>query len=248
MAAEATCVNAMKQVLKSVEGIVAKNNLSRTPRIVAVSKLKPASMIKELYDAGHRHFGENYVQELRQKASELPKDIEWHFIGHLQTNKCKEILKIPNIAMIETVDSEKLANELNKRLPDNYQQLKIMIQVNTTQEQQKSGISTNEVIPLIENIIKNNKKLKIVGLMTIGKFGDPSPEYFKTLVECKKQVIKKFDKYFDEDTFELSMGMSADYELATQFGSTNLRIGSTIFGARPQKQQKNDDEEKKDDK
>ena len=246
MAAESSCVNALRQVLKSVEGIISKNKLSGTPRIVAVSKLKPTSMIKELYDAGHRHFGENYVQELSQKAAELPKDIEWHFIGHLQTNKCKEILKIPNIAMIETVDSEKLANELNKRLPDNYQQLKIMIQVNTTQEQQKSGISTNKLIPLIENIIKNNHKLKIVGLMTIGKFGDPSPQYFQTLIQCKKEVITKFDKYFDEDTFELSMGMSADYQLATKYGSTNLRIGSTIFGARLPTD--NDDQEKKDDK
>lgn len=202
-------------------------------------------MIKELYDAGHRHFGENYVQELSTKASELPKDIEWHFIGHLQSNKCKEILKIPNIALIETVDSEKLAKELNKRVPDSYQQLNIMIQVNTTEEAQKSGIDRDKLLPLIDNVIKNCPKLKIVGLMTIGKFGDPSPKYFEILVQCKKEVCTKFDKYFDEKSFELSMGMSADYPTAVQYGSTNLRIGSTIFGARPPKQPKQ--EEKKQD-
>merc|ERR1711971_181620 len=108
------CVKALKSILRSVDDIVAKNKLSQTPRVVAVSKLKPASMIKELYDAGHRHFGENYIQELREKSSQLPDDIQWHFIGHLQTKRCKDLLKVPNIAMIETVDSEKIATELNK--------------------------------------------------------------------------------------------------------------------------------------
>eukprot|EP01084_Bolivina_argentea_P126195 223479_1 len=235
-AAKSECVKALQRVIKSVEEIVINKKLTRTPRIVAVSKLKPTNLIQELYDAGHRHFGENYVQELRKKALELPKDIEWHFIGHLQTNKCKDILSIPNIALIETVDSEKLAKELNKRLPNNYNVLNIMIQVNTSEEIQKSGISPDKLLSLIEFVITNCPKLKIIGLMTIGKFGDTSPKYFKILAECKKMVCEKFNKHFNENELELSMGMSADYLLATEMGSTNLRIGSTIFGSRPPKQ------------
>ena len=207
--------------------------------------MKPASMIKELYDAGHRHFGENYIQELREKSSQLPADIQWHFIGHLQTKRCRDILKVPNIAMIETVDSEKIAIELNKRCNGVYDSLNIMLQVNTTQEAQKSGISPDALLALVQFIILNCPKIKIVGLMTIGKFGDPSPKYFKMLVECKKMICTKFEKEFDENEFELSMGMSADYIAATECGSTNLRIGSTIFGARPPKPQQQQENEQK---
>lgn len=218
-----------------MEEAVAKHKLSRTPRIVAVSKLKPPSMIQELYDVGHRHFGENYVQEFCQKAGSLPKDIQWHFIGHLQTNKCKDIVKVPNV-LIETVDSVKLAKELNKRLKEHHGTLSIMVQVNTTNEQQKSGVSPDELSDIIEFIVSECPKLKIVGLMTIGKFGDPSPDYFKTLVECKEMVFKsKYRDHFNKEAFELSMGMSADYLMAIEMGSTNVRIGSTIFGARPPK-------------
>eukprot|EP01084_Bolivina_argentea_P296195 510083_1 len=244
--AQSECVKALRAVVKAVEEVVTSQKLARTPRIVAVSKLKPVGLIKELYDAGHRHFGENYVQELAKKSAELPKDIEWHFIGHLQSNKCKEILKIQNIAMIETVDSEKLASELNKRIGDSYDKLNIMIQVNTTQEAQKSGISPKDLLPLIEFVITSCPKLHIVGLMTIGKFGDPDPKYFKKLVECKQMVCAQYKKIFDEDLFELSMGMSADYLLATQLGSTNLRMGSTIFGARHPKPIANEEEKKED--
>eukprot|EP00484_Ammonia_sp_Unknown_P000289 CAMPEP_0197023428 /NCGR_PEP_ID=MMETSP1384-20130603/4121_1 /TAXON_ID=29189 /ORGANISM="Ammonia sp." /LENGTH=170 /DNA_ID=CAMNT_0042451631 /DNA_START=8 /DNA_END=516 /DNA_ORIENTATION=- len=169
--AQSECVKALQRVMKSVEDVVTKHKLPRTPRIVAVSKLKPSALIKELYDAGHRHFGENYVQELSKKASELPADIQWHFIGHLQTNKCKDILKIPNIALIETVDSQKLANELNKRCSEHYDSLNIMLQINTTGEAQKSGLSaenTADIMALVEHVISHCPKLKIVGLMTIG--------------------------------------------------------------------------------
>lgn len=113
--------------------------------------------------------------------------------------------------------------------------MSIMIQVNTTNEQQKSGISPDGLLDIIEFVLSECPKLKIVGLMTIGKFGDPSPEYFKTLVDCKGMVLDKFKDHFDEKEFELSMGMSADYLSAIEMGSTNVRIGSTIFGARPPK-------------
>ncbi|ORY99910.1 YggS family pyridoxal phosphate enzyme, partial [Syncephalastrum racemosum] len=212
-------------------------------RLVAVSKYKPAEDLQYAYDAGQRHFGENYVQELVSKADVLPRDIQWHFIGHLQSNKCKTVAAIQNLYAVETVDSIKKADTLNKACaavrPDI--PLRVFVQVNTSAENVKSGISPDECVSVCQHIIDSCPQLVLNGLMTIGMFGrDPSVENpdFKAcsilsdcLVDCRRKVMEAIPNA----ALELSMGMSEDYVQALQAGSTNIRVGRTIFGERPQK-------------
>ena len=175
---------------------------------MAVSKLKPVEMLQAVYDAGQRHFGENYVQEIVDKAPTLPSDIKWHFIGHLQSNKCKKLVTgVPSLYMVESVDSTKLANKLNtavaaagnditkahasKLLQDDTachplppthterEPLNIMVQVNTTQEPQKSGVEPKDASALVGHVMKDCPALKFAGLMTIGKLGDVDAKYFE---------------------------------------------------------------------
>ncbi|XP_047334578.1 pyridoxal phosphate homeostasis protein-like [Impatiens glandulifera] len=208
-------------------------------RVVAVSKIKPVSIIREVYDAGHRHFGENYVQEIIEKAPQLPEDIEWHFIGNLQSNKVKPLLTgVPNLAMVETVDDTKIANLLN-RVVENIgrKPLKVLVQVNTSGEESKYGVSPSECLELVKHVTLSCPNLEFSGLMTIGMPDYTStPLNFSTLANCRSQVCEELG--IAEEKCELSMGMSGDFELAVEMGSTNVRIGSTIFGAReyPKKQ------------
>ncbi|KOC65776.1 Proline synthase co-transcribed bacterial like protein [Habropoda laboriosa] len=216
------------------------------PRLVAVSKLQPPELILEAYKAGQRHFGENYVNELVEKGNHvqiLEKciDIHWHFIGHLQRNKVNKILNVPNLYIIETVDNEKLALTLNTSWPKfrKYDdlKLKVMVQVNTSNEEDKNGCEMTHVSSLVKYIIDNCKNLEFIGLMTIGMFGyditkGPNPD-FLCLKECKEKVSKELT--IDSKKIELSMGMSNDYEHAVELGSTNVRVGSAIFGERPKK-------------
>ncbi len=137
-------------------------------RMVAVSKLKPASDIKIAYEAGQRHFGENYVQELIEKANQLPRDIQWHFIGGLQSNKCKLLASsVPNLYAVETVDSTKKAKELNKGR-EGHDKLRIFLQVNTSGETEKSGVSPEHASALAKEIMTDSPNLELAGLMTIG--------------------------------------------------------------------------------
>ncbi|KAH7293729.1 hypothetical protein KP509_28G039400 [Ceratopteris richardii] len=190
-------------------------------------------MIRELYDAGHRHFGENYVQEILEKAPELPDDIQWHFIGHLQSNKAKSLVGgVPNLFMVEGVDNVKVANNLDKavaslgRVP-----LKVLVQVNTSGEESKYGVEPSECVDLAKHVKFQCPNLKLSGLMTIGMLDYSSrPENFQSLIDCRKHVSKELE--VPEDELELSMGMSADFEQAIEMGSTNVRVGSTIFGPR----------------
>ena len=152
--------------------------------LVAVSKTKPAEDIQILYEAGHRHFGENYMQELTEKSEMLPKDIIWHFIGHLQSNKATKIInEIPNLGIIETVDSLKLARKLNSALESIPKDLDIYIQVDTSDEVTKSGISSEELPELIQAIRNECKRLLIKGVMTIGAPNDVT--CFDKLVACR---------------------------------------------------------------
>ncbi|CAI0437293.1 unnamed protein product [Linum tenue] len=194
-------------------------------RVVAVSKTKPVSLLREVYDAGHRCFGENYVQEFVDKAPQLPGDIEWHFIGHLQN-------AVPNLTMVEGVDNEKVANILDKVVSSlGRNPLNVMVQVNTSGEASKSGIDPSGCVKLAEHIKLHCPNLALSGLMTIGMPDYTStPENFRTLVNCRSQVCKALE--MSEDQFELSMGMSGDFEQAIEAGSTNVRVGSTIFGPR----------------
>lgn len=220
---------------------------SSRPRLVAVSKTKPVEMIYHAYQQGQRHFGENYVQELVEK-SQHPllvnlEDICWHFIGHLQRNKCNSLVACPHLWAVETVDSERLANTLDaswaRRTGDDTK-LRVFVQVNTSTEDSKHGSSSSEVGGLIKHILSQCVHLKFMGLMTIGRMGHdystgPNPD-FQCLLETRRRVCSELSLSVDE--VELSMGMSADFEQAIAAGSTNVRVGSVIFGVREQKTHK----------
>eukprot|EP01024_Parvocaulis_polyphysoides_P013319 TRINITY_DN15210_c0_g1_i1.p1 TRINITY_DN15210_c0_g1~~TRINITY_DN15210_c0_g1_i1.p1 ORF type:complete len:284 (-),score=44.28 TRINITY_DN15210_c0_g1_i1:473-1324(-) len=206
---------------------------NQLPRLVAVSKTKPTSLIQEAYDAGHRCFGENYPQELMEKAPQLPQDIQWHFIGHLQSNKAKKLIEqVPNLAMIETIDNDKLAKKLDAAvLAAKREKLNVLIQVNTSGEDSKFGVEPNQSAAITKYIHENCSGLKVRGVMTIGRPDYTSrPEDFECLKQCRRSVADVLG--VDEEELELSMGMSGDFESAIEMGSTNIRVGSSIFGAR----------------
>jgi PLP dependent protein len=199
-------------------------------QLVAVSKTKSESDILELYHFGHRHFGENYVQELLTKAPNLPTDICWHFIGHLQSQKVKQLLEnVPNLYVLETVDSLKLAKKLENSLHSlNISQLMVYIQVNTSLEDTKSGVLPSELESLLTSILETCPRLNVKGLMTIGSPGDSS--CFDTLIDCQRIASSVLGVDISEIT--LSMGMSDDFEIAIEKGSSSVRVGSLIFGER----------------
>lgn len=205
-------------------------------RLVCVSKLKPASDIQALYDMGYRHFGENYVQELIEKAQALPKDIEWHFIGGLQTNKTKDLAKnITNLYAVETIDTIKKAKKLNDtRANVGGSKIGVFVQVNTSGEEQKSGIFPGEdLTQLVKTILEECPLLELRGLMTIGSYAasysdGPNAE-FGVLADCKQAI----ESQFGLKDLQLSMGMSGDFVQAIKQGSTSVRVGSSIFGSRP---------------
>ena len=207
---------------------------SAAPRLVAVSKTKPVPLLQEAYDAGQRSFGENYVQELVDKAPQMPADVEWRFIGKLQSNKAKPLVHgVPSLAVIETVDSEKLANKLQNAVaslePPREAPLGVMVQVNTSPwEGSKGGVLAEDAPGLAAHIVNGCPGLKLLGLMTIGAPGED--KCFDTLCTCREAVAEKLG--VSTDTLELSMGMSSDFEKAIAKGSSSVRVGSSIFGAR----------------
>ncbi|KAL3355725.1 hypothetical protein AABB24_016745 [Solanum stoloniferum] len=233
-AAEGLAVTALRSVIHRVRQAAERSGRRADDvRVVAVSKTKPISLITQVYEAGHRCFGENYVQEIIQKAPELPEDIEWHYIGHLQSNKAKQLLTaVPNLAMVHGVDNQKLANYLDRAVSSiGRQPLKVLVQVNTSGEESKSGVDPSNCIELAKHVKLDCPNLEFSGLMTIGQPDYTStPENFKTLLNCRTEVCKVLG--MAESRCELSMGMSCDFELAIEMGSTNVRIGSTIFGPR----------------
>ncbi len=206
--------------------------------LVAVSKTKPAEAVRALYDAGQREFGENYVQELVDKAHALAPtcpDIRWHFIGHLQSNKVKLLLQTPQLACVETVDSQKLATKLDAARGDATAPLNVFVQVNTSGEASKSGVAPDDddvLLALVQHIRLQCPRLRFAGLMTIGERGDTSAD-FELLRGVRERVAAALD--VPANSIGLSMGMSGDYEKAIELGSTNVRVGSSIFGARQQK-------------
>eukprot|EP00700_Malawimonas_jakobiformis_P003901 EC726839.1.p1 GENE.EC726839.1~~EC726839.1.p1 ORF type:complete len:242 (+),score=46.33 EC726839.1:90-815(+) len=218
-----------RRILQAASAAVA----SHMPRLVAVSKLKPASDIQDAYNAGQRHFGENYVQELVSKASELPADIKWHFIGPLQSNKAKALVAVPNLFMVESVHSAKIASSLDKACAAIQRaELGVFVQVNTSGEDTKSGVEPQQCLALVQHVIGSCPRLRFKGLMTIGSPQTPEAD-FKVLVECRQTVSAALQ--LPVDAIELSMGMSDDFERAIAAGSTNVRVGSLIFGHRPAK-------------
>ncbi|MBK6329881.1 MAG: YggS family pyridoxal phosphate-dependent enzyme [Bacteroidetes bacterium] len=208
-----------------------KNNVT----LVAVSKTKSIEEIKGLYDQGQRIFGENKVQELIEKQSLLPKDIEWHLIGHLQSNKVKYIA--PFIAMIHSVDSLKLLFEINKEAQKNNRIIQVLIQIHIAQESTKFGADEKELIEILEYYCAENSSLQfieIVGLMGMASNTDDATQVSNEFLHLKSlfNTVKKSYLLNKHSFNQLSMGMSSDYTLAIQAGSTMVRIGSLLFGKR----------------
>uniref|UniRef100_U5ET25 Pyridoxal phosphate homeostasis protein n=1 Tax=Corethrella appendiculata TaxID=1370023 RepID=U5ET25_9DIPT len=241
----------IKSILDRID--IAYNKRAQTfvapkPKLVAVSKTKPIELILDAYSVGQRDFGENYVKELVEKATnsqilEQCKDIRWHFIGHLQRNKINKIVNLPGLSMIQTVDSEKLADSLNtawgklKTGQPGKENLEILIQINTSDEDEKNGVEPNDAPNLYRHVIEKCTNLKCVGIMTIGKFGHdyskgPNPDFI-TLMKCHAEICTTFE--LDPMNVNVSMGMSDDFENAIDMGSTIVRVGSSIFGYRPKK-------------
>jgi pyridoxal phosphate enzyme (YggS family) len=198
--------------------------------LIAVSKTKPNEDLMELYALGQRAFGENYVQELVDKAASLPKDIEWHFIGHLQSNKVKYIA--PFVYLIHGVDSEKLLQEINKQAFKQSRVIDCLLQVHIAEEETKFGFDEAGLIELLESgRLANYPNVNIKGLMGMASFSDDRTQVQKEFKQLKK-CFELTQNSMGETCSILSMGMSGDYELAIQEGSTMVRIGSLLFGAR----------------
>jgi len=210
---------------------------SRKVELIAVSKGKPAEAIKELYDLGQRDFGENYVQELEEKRIELPVDIRWHFIGHLQSKKAKTIA--PYVQLIQSVDSLKLLYEIEEHGKKNDRVIDCLLQVHIADEQSKFGLNERDLEKLTEQFIKDKGHLKnarIVGLMGIATLTNDKAKIRSEFSSLKKLFDVHVPQFFEPGHHSagpvLSMGMSADYELAIEEGTTMVRIGSLIFGER----------------
>lgn len=199
--------------------------------LIAVSKTKPNEMIQELYDHGVRIFGENKVQEMDAKEEALPKDIEWHMIGHLQRNKVKYI--IDKAAVIHSVDSLRLAQTINAEAAKKNVIANILIEVNVAQEESKFGLSVDEVLPLIEQISATCSNIRIRGLMTIAPFVEDPEENRSVFRDLQKLSVDIDGKNINNVSVDiLSMGMSNDFEVAVEEGATHVRVGTSIFGQR----------------
>ena len=198
--------------------------------LVAVSKTKPVSMLKEAYDLGVRVFGENKVQEIREKYEALPKDIEWHMIGHLQTNKVKYIAD--KVSLIHSVDSLRLAETIEKEAVKHNRIVDILLEVNVAEEESKFGIKTSEVLALAENVVQL-PHIRLRGLMTIAPFVENPEKNRAIFANLHDLYVDIKEKNIDNDTVSiLSMGMTNDYEVAIEEGATMVRVGTGIFGAR----------------
>lgn len=199
-------------------------------QLIAVSKTKPVEMLMAAYESGERHFGENKVQELVAKYEQLPKDIQWHMIGHLQRNKVKYI--IDKVAMIHSVDSFRLAEEINKEALKKGRKVPILIEVNIAEEESKFGVRANELETLLREIC-HFEGIQVMGLMTIAPYVENAEEnrqYFNALKQLSVDINRKNIDNINMNV--LSMGMTGDYQVAIEEGATLVRVGTGIFGDR----------------
>ena len=207
-----------------------RSSLPEGVRLLAVSKFHPAEAIEEAYEAGQRAFGESRVQELQQKYEALPKDIEWVMIGHLQTNKVKYIA--PFISLIESLDSERLALEVQRQAERCNRVIDCLLEVHVTDEDSKSGWAWDDLIDFVRaGGFESLPNIRIRGVMGMATLTDDERVVrrdFERLAACRDELKEFFGEEFDM----LSMGMSDDYPIALEYGTTEVRIGSTIFGAR----------------
>ncbi|MBL7878286.1 MAG: YggS family pyridoxal phosphate-dependent enzyme [Chryseobacterium gambrini] len=205
-----------------------KSQLPSDVQLVAVSKTHPVSAIQEVYDLGQRVFGENKVQEVSEKYPLLPKDIQWHLIGHLQTNKVKYIAEFVNT--IQSVDSEKLIREINKEAAKHNRIIKVLLQVKIAEEESKFGLDINEAKDIFEQYLSGEfQNIEITGLMGMATFTDDKDQVKKEFLNLKNL----FDELNQLKKLEtLSMGMSDDFPIAIECGANSVRVGSAIFGRR----------------
>jgi len=218
-----------------------KSQLPNHVTLVAVSKTKPVTDLMEAYNAGQRIFGENKIQEMTEKWEQMPKDIEWHMIGHVQTNKVKYMA--PYVSLIHGVDSLKLLQEINKQAAKNNRVIDCLLQIYIAEEESKFGLDEQELeelLKLVQHDKDNFKNIRIVGLMGMATFTENQNQIekeFKHLKSIFDNIASRTDainRVYPEniDIKILSMGMSGDYQLAISCGSTMVRIGSSIFGSR----------------
>ena len=207
-----------------------RESLPQGVRLLAVSKFHPVEALQQAYDAGQRAFGESRPQELKAKYEVLPRDIEWVMIGHLQTNKVKYIA--PFVSLIESLDSERLAEEINRQAEKCGRVIDCLLEIHVTDEQTKSGWDYAELLDFVKaGGFERYPNIRLRGVMGMATFTDDETIVradFERLAACKRELAEYFGEQFDM----LSMGMSDDYPIALEYGSTEVRIGSTIFGAR----------------
>ena len=206
-----------------------KSSLPENVTLVAVSKTKPISDLMEAYVAGQRIFGENKIQEMAEKWEQMPKDIQWHMIGHVQTNKVKFMAKF--VSLIHGVDSLKLLEEINKQALKNNRLIDCLLQIHIAEEETKFGLNKKELNDILTSTgFQEMKNIRIIGLMGMATFTD-NQNQIKKEFNSLKSIFDQFTIHDSQMTI-LSMGMSSDYQLAIESGSTMVRIGSSIFGGR----------------
>ena len=210
-----------------------KAEITEKVKLVAVSKTKPNEAILEAYNTGHKIFGENKVQDLVKKYKELPKDIEWHFIGHLQTNKVKFIA--PFVSLLHGIDSFKLLKKINTEAVKNERNIACLLQIHIAEEDTKFGLSKDEAISILSSDeFKSLKNINIAGIMGMASYTDDKEQIKHEFNSLTKTFNKIKSDFFSVNTGfkEISMGMSGDYKIAIEAGSTMIRVGSKIFGLR----------------
>ena len=221
----------LEQVRKNIE--LACKEAGRDPKevtLISVSKTKPVSMLQEAYDAGSRDFGENKVQEIMDKVPQLPSDIRWHMIGHLQRNKVKYI--VDKVALIHSVDSLRLAETIEHEAAKHNVTIPVLIEVNVAQEESKFGLKTEEVLSLVESVAAF-PHIHIEGLMTIAPYVEDPEENRGIFRQLNKLSVDIAAKNINNVNMSvLSMGMTGDYQVAVQEGATMVRVGTGIFGER----------------
>jgi len=220
----------MSSIAENIQRI--EQEIPDNVKLIAVTKTKPVAILEETYNNGFRRFGENKVQEMGEKYNLLPKDIEWHMIGHLQSNKIKYIA--PFVAMIHSVDSFKLLQEINKEAKKNNRIIKCLLQIFIAQEETKFGLSPEEAEEILQSTQLNSlENIKIAGLMGMAS-NTEDLDQVRSEFHGLKTLFESFKKYNNDRVSmqEISMGMSGDYNIAAEEGSTFVRVGSAIFGSR----------------
>ena len=224
-------LNNLQKVEKNIQEACKRANRAREEiTLIAVSKTKPVSMLQDIYELGIRDFGENKVQELSEKYPQMPQDMNWHLIGHLQTNKVKQVLD--KACLIHSVDSIRLAEAIEKEAAKKNLIVNILLEVNVAEEESKFGFKVDEVVPAIRRIA-SFQHIKIKGLMTIAPFVENPEENRSVFAQLKKLSVDIAAENIDNVSVDiLSMGMTNDYQVAIEEGATMVRVGTGIFGER----------------